>query len=354
MRNPLRIHPGSWVPCLWLAMLGLASLPGCATETTAPGRAQLSSGAESSEDLFPQGAILVSPGQLDAEDRYLSSVMVLVGSGDPSGFQGRCSGVLIHPRLVITAGHCVCTRRSPTPDDRTARGNESTASGPSREGRPIQRAAVLRSVELTGIIDTKSPCVAEAEVFTASYAPTPARAPQQRKPLPSHGKVLVHPGLELVFGKRSGAEQVMWSNADLAAILLDQPIPLQLQRLELAEAEVQVGDLITLVGFGPGTLTPVYGFRHFGDNKVNRLIPLETGSAVFRAEEQELSDGSTASHAQPGDSGGACIKKGDKNVLVGITTVGAEKPAGGHMSVFTSIYSHRSWLRQMLQKADES
>ena len=146
----------------------------------------------------------------------------------------------------------------------------------------------------------------------------------------------------------------MWSNADLAAILLDQPIQQQLPRLELADAEVQVGDLITMIGFGPGTLTPTYGFRHFGDNKVNRLIPLETGSTVFRAEEQQLADGSTASHAQPGDSGGACIKRGDKNVLVGITTVGAEKPAGGHMSVFTSIYSHRSWLKQVLQKAEES
>lgn len=339
---------------LWLALLGLASLPGCATGTASPGGGQLASGTEPSEDLFPQGSILVSPGQLDAEDRYLSSVMVLVGSGDPVGFVGKCSGVLIHPRLVITAGHCVCARRLPTAHDTTARDNAGAASGPAREGHPIKRSAVLQGVELTGIIDTKSECVEDAEVFTASYASAPARSGQERKPLPYHGKVLVHPGLELVFGRRSGTEQVMWSNADLAAILLDQPIPLQMPRIELADAEVQTGDLITLVGFGPGTLTPTYGFRHFGDNKVNRLISLDTGSAVFRAEEQHLSDGSEASHAQPGDSGGACIKKGDKNVLVGITTVGAEKPAGGHMSVFTSIYSNRSWLRQMLQKADES
>jgi hypothetical protein len=53
-------------------------------------------------------------------------------------------------------------------------------------------------------------------------------------------------------------------------------------------------------------------------------------------------------------AGGACVKLGNKNVLVGISTVGAKTPNGGHMSIFTSVYSHRGWLLQMLEKASKS
>ena len=132
-------------------------------------------------------------------------------------------------------------------------------------------------------------------------------------------------------------------------------ISFALAPLELADSEVQPSDIITMVGFSFGTSSPpAYGVRHFGENRVNRLIPLETGSTVFRVEEQVSPDGGTASHAQQGDSGGACIKRGTRNLLVGITTVGGTKPTGEPMSFFTSVYAHRPWLLQMLRKADES
>lgn len=147
----------------------------------------------------------------------------------------------------------------------------------------------------------------------------------------------------------------MWSNADLAVIFLERPVPFVLPPLELADSEVHPGDIITMVGFSFGTSSPpAHGVRHFGENKVNRLIPLETGSTVFRVEEQVLPDGGAASHAQLGDSGGACIKRGTRNLLVGITTVGGTKPNGEPLSFFTSVYSHRSWLIQMLKRADET
>jgi secreted trypsin-like serine protease len=87
---------------------------------------------------------------------------------------------------------------------------------------------------------------------------------------------------------------------------------------------------------------------------VSRLIRLETGSAVFRTEEQALSGAGAAANAQAGDSGGGCVQSRDRNALVGITSVGAQKAMGGRMSIFTSVYSHRSWLLQMIKKADES
>jgi hypothetical protein len=89
-----------------------------------------------------------------------------------------------------------------------------------------------------------------------------------------------------------------------------------------------------------------------GGRRPHPVNGYETGSAVFRTEEARLPDGVAASHARKGDSGGACIKKGARNMLVGITTVGAQAPGGKEMSIFTSVYSHRRWLLQMLERAD--
>jgi hypothetical protein len=175
------------------------------------------------------------------------------------------------------------------------------------------------------------------------------------RPAKIEGQVLLHPDFEIIFGRRTGGSHVVWSNADLAVIFLEKRVPFAPPFLELADSEVPSGDFITMVGFSFGTTSPPrYGVRHFGENRISRLIPLETGGTVFRVEEQMLPDGEVASHAQMGDSGGACIKRGAKNLLVGITTMGAMKPNGEPMSFFTSVYSHRSWLMQMLKRADET
>ncbi|HVG63035.1 MAG TPA: trypsin-like serine protease [Hyalangium sp.] len=188
----------------------------------------------------------------------------------------------------------------------------------------------------------------------ASYVSEDALSSYAR-PAKIEGQVLIHPDFEIIYGRRTEGSHVVWSNADLAVIFLERPVPFVPPPLELADSEVLPGDIITMVGFSFGTSSPpLYGVRHFGENRVNRLIPLETGSTVFRVEEKVLPDGVAASHAQLGDSGGACIKRGARNLLVGITTAGAMKPNGEPMSIFTSVYSHRSWLIQMLKRADET
>jgi hypothetical protein len=91
----------------------------------------------------------------------------------------------------------------------------------------------------------------------------------------------------------------------LVAPSTKEPLAATLPWLELTDAEVQAGDAITMVGYASGDDTsPAYGARHFGANRVSRLIHLETGSSVFRAEEQQLPGGAAAAHTQGGDSGG--------------------------------------------------
>jgi hypothetical protein len=219
----------------------------------------------------------------------------------------------------------------------------------------VTRALALKNVSITSIMNGKSSCTKTATVTTVQYISMKPGTPPEPEIHDHTGEVVVHPDLELITGQSGRAQGVVWSNSDLAVIFLKEPLAAPMPRLKLTETEVQEGDAITMVGYSSGDdASPSYGARYFGDNRVNRLIQLETGSAVFRAEEQQLPSGGAASHTQGGDSGGACVKNGDPNVLVGIVTVGAEKPTGGAMSIFTSVYSHKRWLLQLLKRAEES
>jgi hypothetical protein len=209
-------------------------------------------------------------------------------------------------------------------------------------------------VTITEIIDRHSPCAKSTTVTTVVYSPSKKGRPSAQTVDYEDNEVVVHPGLELLKGIRAGRTETFWSNADLAAIFLKEPVELDFQPLLLPTAEVQVGDVITMVGFGPEDASKPYGHRRYGDNKVMRVFTLETESVIFRAEEQRLPDGTAASHANSGDSGGACVTRAAPHVVAGIVSIGAQTQDGRKMSVFTSAFSHRAWLEQALKRANES
>jgi len=56
-------------------------------------------------------SLLLLGGKIDVDNRFAGTVIVT-----PDGPFGMCSGLLIAPRLVLTAGHCVCARqKAPKP-----------------------------------------------------------------------------------------------------------------------------------------------------------------------------------------------------------------------------------------------
>jgi len=252
-------------------------------------------------------------GKLDVDNRFVGTVIVT-----PDGPLGMCSGLLISPRLVVTAGHCVCARqKAPTPEGKA---------------------------DL--IINSKS-CAATASVTTVFYESTRSRGARREPASPLtaaqrdetySGKVQPHPELRITLFERDGREQVVSSRADLATILLDDSVEGTFPEISLSESEAQRDESLFLVGYGLDKTEEgegVAGFRRFGKNKVKdsdgELVIFEQPGA----------------HTYQGDSGGPCLRELNKgHWLVGISSKGT-----GKVSKFTSTHTYRAWLLEQLKTA---
>lgn len=82
-----------------------------------------------------RSSVLVGPATVDAKNVYLPAVLVLTPMFDSSGSVNtmKCSGALVHSSVLLTAGHCVCPFRNPTPSDNLPAGRSPEAdAGSSR------------------------------------------------------------------------------------------------------------------------------------------------------------------------------------------------------------------------------
>jgi hypothetical protein len=258
----------------------------------------------------PDEDIDLLAGEIDIKNRFTSTVSVITKVPNGRGEGTQCSGVLLTPRLVLTAGHCVCVRHE--------------LHDPERENATL--------------IDS-SQCVPGASVSTTVYEPPPTGAELSLYRRTYQGKVQPHPDFKLLI---DAWNNVIFSRADLALIVLDLPVRAEIPPAILTETGVKADEPIVMVSYGydlgRGTLG---GDRRIKEYKVTRLPGPGEERVLFHQPQR---------NTYTGDSGGPCFQQSTEDLAV----VGISSRSLGSEPAFTSLQSYRAWIRDTIQRTTQA
>ena len=250
-------------------------------------------------------------GEPDALNRYPSVVRIMPQGLEPRPGLRHCAGVIVGPRLVLTAGHCFCWQRPVS----------------------MPEGSVEHRIESSSCVEA-----ALVELFFYEYAPSmppdyiASLAIKRYK-----GQVRPHPQLEVRLDAKGG---VLSSHADLALIVLDAPVPVGFRPVPLAKTGARLQESLVRVGFAyseeSGMLADI---RFVHTSKL--IAALDSQGVRFQFERR-------TSPFSRGDSGGPCLRLSRRGpMLVGISTTGL-----GHEPMLTDLQGFRDWLHEEIQLAN--
>jgi hypothetical protein len=284
------------------------SLADASSGTEAEAPAQLSpgppeedaSGREAKRDYSPMFGVADGPlntriylqaGRTDFENRHTATL--LVTTKEPVSV-AECSGLLVSRWVVLTAASCVC------------KSQEGLACAEHAYASPIVYEQVLRPDFAT--------------YRTAAY----------------RGRVRPHPEFQLTWDEQG---TVVASRADLAVIVLDEPVASEIAAVQFEVGEVRTGETLLMTGYGYGLKWgQLDGIRFTRRDKVLQPAASGGGRVVYEQQGGFLYDGF---------HGGPCFREDELGRwLVGVVSVGSEKE-----TAFTSLHPYQDWLRTEIQRA---
>jgi hypothetical protein len=271
---------------------------------------------------------LIAGGEPDLSDRYSSVVRIIVPE------RGSCSGVLVNAQLVLTAAHCLCMPAPGTLD--------------ADKVYSFTRAKAGDEVLLA--------CSKAVSIVASLYAASEAASRREDGPKDDYTARLVEPR-ELVYDgpvrivvhegykfRTNDDADIVDSRMDLAAIHLAGTFPgVRLDAL-LPDREVQPGESIVAVGYGP-TEDQNAGKRHFGRTKATKPALSANTDEMFAFARPEVPLREV--EALSGDSGGPCFREDPEGHrwLIGIISH-SRVVDGRSVASFTSTFHHREWINR--------